>query len=188
MAFIDAKPFWRDTPLPVAGEELLIKLFEAHKQSSFRPNLSSQTVAGAATGSGDYLNAIAAGLLTLGGLHAPISQTYSLLTADFPGSTALALLSDGFIVPGWGCSFVKGDYDQLWEPVRGWFTVYRPDIAAKIDDVTASLHLRGKDLYPNPACFTAAAAIALQIPKEIASWLFVQGRLSAWTQIAAKVL
>jgi hypothetical protein len=40
-----------------------------------------------------------------------------------------------------------------------------------------------KGIWPNPSGYTAAAALALRVPRESVPWLAVQNRLVAWTMI-----
>ena len=178
----------RTTPLNEVESELLRLVLEAHGRVALRttkeglPNISAAAVQIGAQGSGAYAQSIASGLLTLGGVHAPIETTVEMLEWDFPARGAQEFLKSGHPVPGWGNSFVKGEHDPEWAEVRAWLETHRRDIWAKIEDVTAILHASGKRIFPNPSIYTAAAAIALHIPARAAGFLFVSGRLGAWTQ------
>jgi citrate synthase len=168
--------FWRDEPASVEEIELLNELHAAHAISSFRNNASSVAVANSAGGSGNYFQSIAAALMTLGGMHGPLIQSYDLLSGKH---------FDG-IQPGWGNSFVKGEPDPAWSKVdlllkQNWSSVY-----LLIDQKTKALHEFGKDVYPNPSIYTAAVAYVLGIPREIVPLLFVRSRLEAWSDIFLK--
>lgn len=184
MLLIDSKPFWREKPLSDDESELLHLLFKAHDASVYRPNLSSETVVKVCIGAGEYLKAIPAAMLTLGGLHGPIIQAHALLNVDQPYFLVQCILKDEKKVPGWGNSFAKGHKDPVWMEVDNWMRLNAGDVYDRICSVTRELHSHGKSLYPNPACYTAAAAIILGIPGSVAPWLFIQGRLAGWTLLA----
>jgi hypothetical protein len=54
-------------------------ILAAHWQSAWRANLSTTILLQATQGGVDFLKALAAALLTLGGLHAPLSQAWAAL-------------------------------------------------------------------------------------------------------------
>ncbi len=137
----------------------------------------------AAAGSGAYIQSIVAGLMTLGGVHGPLTDTQRLLEHVDSTGIAADLLATGRTVPGWGNSFVKGDEDPAWLPVRNALISERPDLIRRIDAVTRVLHDRGKIVFPNPSAYTAACAIAREIPAEACASLFIAARLTAWTDI-----
>jgi len=159
--------------------DLLAALSCAHDRSACRGNISHQALQLAAVGSGDYLKAICAAIMTLGGVHAPLLQTYALLALPEPHLEAEAMLGAKQRVPGWGNAFVKDGPDPLWQHVHNMLPASH---AAKIDAVTQVLHAHGKKIYPNPSCYTASVALLTGMPMEITPFLLVEGRLSAWTQ------
>jgi len=124
---------------------------------------------------------LAAAILTLGNLHAPIAQSMRLLGSKEPDVEARKKLDAGKLVPGWGSSFPADE--QVWAPVRERLT---ERMRAKIDSVTALLKASGKDIEPNPSTWTAATALQLRMPVAVAPWLLINGRLGAWSAIALK--
>lgn len=166
--------------------DLMRALAEAHDKSARRGNISLLTVANAAAGSGCYFSAIAAGLMTLGGNHAPIEQCMELLGSKDPVATAAEMLCKGQKVPGWGNSFVKGKPDPDWDGVAK--CLEGQWVAVSIRAITKRLQESGKIIYPNPGCYTAAAAIVMGIHPKVAAYLFVASRLLAWTDVAAMQL
>lgn len=188
MILIDTQPFWRAELLTGAEQNLLSALFEAHAASVNRPNVSSEMVVNACVGSGDYLKAIPAAMLTLGALHGPIVQAHSLLDSACAPSIARSILSQGQKVPGWGSSFAKGQKDTIWLNFEATLRLNAPELDDRLDAVTYELQRAGKSLYPNPGAYTAAAAIVLGIPARVSPWLFIQGRLAGWTTLAMKHL
>lgn len=176
------QPFWPTTFewLP-QHEQLLQALFAAHAEAARRESVSTMTLQAAFFGSGSYTQALCAALCTLGGPHAPLRQAYELLTSEEPVMAAADLLMRGERVPGWGNSFVKGEDDPLFDPIWDLMNHHAHKEFETMVDITRLLHREKKMIYPNPACYTAAVALALEIPVEIVPWLFVAGRLETWT-------
>jgi citrate synthase len=187
-------PFWRTTQLTDQEQELLTAVFRAHEVSVFRNNISSQTAVNAFAGSGDYIKAIAAAMMTLGVVHAPIAETIDVLETigrleEIVGATDSAdgivdrHLRNGMLVPGWGNSFIKGRKDDLWLGVDAILAKHFPKIYGRIEAATQVLHRAGKMVFPNPSAYTAATAIALQVPSPIAPYLFLAPRLNGWSKL-----
>jgi len=168
--------FWRDEPATIEERTLLGELHAAHLISSYRNNASSVAVANSAGGSGNYFQSIASALLTLGGMHGPLFQSYDFLT----GKTF-----DG-IQPGWGNSFVKGELDPAWIKVDLFIKEHWPEIHRRIEQKTKELHESGKVVFPNPSIYTAAVALAIRLPRDIVPILFVASRIEAWSDIFLK--
>lgn len=165
----------------------MVAVFAAHNASCDRPNVSSTAVVNAAVGSGDYTKAMATAILSIGGLHAPLAETINLLKMDDPAAGVRKCLENGWRVPGWGNSFEKGHPDPLWADFEkllfadaGW--------NIKFNAITKTLHDAGKDIYPNPSAYTAACAISIGLPDNLAPYLFIAGRLSAWTAMVGNCL
>jgi citrate synthase len=175
---------WRKEPLSEPEKTLLGAVLLAHHKSSFRNNASSVAVVNAAAASRDLAKSIVAGLMTLGGRHAPIEQTYNLLAVRDPAAIVTDIVSSGGKVPGWGGTFQKDQPDPIWAEVSKLLEELYPSLAARLDAITEALHAEGKKIYPNPSAYTAAAAIALGLQPELAVYLFIGGRLDAWTRLA----
>lgn len=180
--------FWREQPLNEEEAELYQLVLEAHAKSALRSNASAQAVILAAAGSQDYYKALAAGLMTLGGSHGPIEETVNFLRrlrrVEDPKFLVNDYLKRGSTIPGWGNSFAKGIPDAVWDRVDSHLQLLFADVHDKLRGVTEALHAAGKELYPNPSAYTAAAAIVLGLPAQVSAYLFVAGRLAAWTQVA----
>ena len=179
------KAWWRDKELTDEEAGLLTMLFTAHHKSAFRENASTVAVITAADASGDLCKAFSAGLMTLGLNHAPIEQTVNFLLLAYPPRYVEDILKSGKRVPGWGGTFQREQPDPIWSDVSLELMTMAPDLHAKISDVTVELGRLGKDIYPNPSAYTAAAAIRVGMPAKIAPYLFIAGRAAAWAQIAA---
>lgn len=171
---ITTEPFWTDK-FGMVERELLDSLGRAHAVCALRGNPSSLVIAQSAVGSRDLSKAIAAALMTLGDLHAPVEQCYLFLASDRLPATDLKL-------PGWGNSFVRGEPDPAFEPVDQLLRILAPSIHQRIVEVTDWLHDQGKKIYPNPGCYTAAVALAVGLPARAASYLFIAARLESWTR------
>lgn len=176
--------WWRPESLNDVEQRLLAVLFQAHHLSCFRPNVSSITVANAAAGSNDVGKAIAAAILTLGGKHAPLEQTYLFLSRSEPDKSVSAIVKENGKVPGWGGTFQKDDPDPIWQDMDAVLRESYPSITEKIDKVTGELSRLGKKVGPNPSAYTAAAAIVLGLPAKLAVYLFLAARLEPWASIA----
>jgi len=170
-------PFWRSEPLSEKEERLLDAVLSAHDRSASRNNVSSVNVLNTTHGTGDYCKSIATGLLSIGGLHGPLEQTINyILNPD------LGCLVKGK-VPGWGNSFVKNGPDPIWSEVDSILFQDWPDLFYKLAHITKQLKIAGKNVFPNPSAYTAVTAIALGIPANCAVWVFISGRLDAWSKI-----
>jgi citrate synthase len=184
MVNIPEKLFWRnyEAPRPVE-KELWDLVAKAHDRSAHRGNVSSVMVEACAQAAGDYTKAIAGALATLGKKHAPLVQTMALLNAPDPAEEARVLLSNGGTVPGWGNSFHKGVPDPEWREVASFIHKNFPFLSEKIQAVETVLWANGRMIYPNPSTYTAALAIVLGMPDDLAPSLFVTMRLNAWSEI-----
>lgn len=178
-----SSPFWRAAPFSDEEYDLLCKVKQAHYDSSFRNSLSKQCVEMAALGSGDYVKSITAGLMTLGGLHAPLAPTMEFLALHRPADLVEEIVQAKERVPGWGNSFIKGMPDASWHEVDVHIGLYWPEMYENIIAVTEALEKQGYHLFPNPACYTAATALIIKMPASISPIMFISGRLAAWSEI-----
>ena len=166
-----------------ATDSLQLALSKAHDISARRQNMSTVAMVNAAIGSGSYANGIAAACLSVGGVHAPLAESMALLSLDDPVAKVKQLLAAGSRVPGWGNSFIKGKPDPDWLEVDRMLAADWPDLYSKIADVTKFLHKNGKQVFPNPSTYTAAVALLVGMQPKLAAYLFIAGRLRAWTEI-----
>lgn len=155
--------------------KMITALTEMHTEMAFRDNASS-TIIRAMAQLGKPLNdALAAGLLTLDTIHAPIRAACEFWTA--PG-----YLSRYTKVPGFGSSWYKKEPDPVVEQFIN--NGLPPESVIKMDELQEEVsdHF-GKLLFPNAALATAAAADVLDIAPFMAMSLVIEGRLSAWCDI-----
>lgn len=179
------KAFWREALLTPDEEALLSLVLDAHYHSTFRQNPSSIACQCAAQGSGSILNAISVAIMSVGGIHGPIEETYRILTTVkvSPESLVKMYLDRGSKIPGWGSSFESGKLDPLWQGVSDWIQMHQSNMHERILGITEALHETGKDIYPNPSAFTAATAIILGMPQRLSPYLLLMGRMTAWAEV-----
>jgi citrate synthase len=176
-------PFWRSQPFTDHERELLDELFLAHHKSAFRENPSSVTIANAAAGSGDLSKSLAAAILTLGAKHAPLQLTAEFLSLPDPASMVPKILAANQKIPGWGGSFQKNGPDPIWSKLD---LLLPSESKTKLNSISRELLNRNLALYPNPSAYTASVALTIGLPPQLAPFLFIASRLSAWSQIAAR--
>lgn len=172
----------------VSVQTLLGALHAAHDASALRNNLSHEALVLAATGSGNYVQSIAAAMMTLGGLHAPVVAICAVLQMPFTQEQVTQLVQQGGKMPGWGNSFLKGQPDPAWGEVDAILRELNLSLMQKMDDITAWLHAAGKRVYPNPGGYTAAAALTMGMQPEASPYLVVSGRLAAWTREFCRIV
>lgn len=187
------EPFWKrgDRTDPTASNRgfterehaLLTALWDAHQAAAMRGNASGEAFKIAYAGSGDYTKALAGALATLGGRHGPIAETFKPLTSmNTPADVLQMNAIFGKITPGWGNALVKGRDDPEFIWVRVELERMNPKLVERIDAITGALHARGKRIYPNPSCWTAAVAITVGLPAELSPYLFIAARLPVWSR------
>lgn len=172
------EPFWRTTPLSPVEIELLNAVWCAQALSANRNNASTAALVNAAANSGDFTKAIISALAATGGRHAPIEETFDFIQRGLPFGSYIATNKR---IPGWGNSFEKRD--RNWLPVEAVLDRANPELSETIRHRTSDLHAIGLDIYPNASCYTAAAALTLGMPRNLAACLFVLPRMAPWTEI-----
>lgn len=158
---------------------LLGALYHAHAQCVFRENCSTMALQQAAFGSRDIVKSYIAAMATLGEVHGPIVEAYRVLAGEQTNFER---------VSGFGNSFIKGEPDAAFSKVHELLKEQAPSVVEKIEAIQAELLLAGKDLHPNPACYTAAVAIVLGMPPIVAPSLFIQARIEPWTVLFYQVV
>ena len=171
--------YWANNePLTEPEMRLLGALYHAHAQCVFRDNCSTMALQQAAFGSRDVVKSYIAALATLGEVHGPIVAAYGVLVGD---------IIEGRVA-GFGNSFIKGEPDAAFAKVHELLKEQSPHLVERIEKVQENLLLTGKDLHPNPACYTAAVALTLGMPAIVAPSLFVQARMEAWTVLFYQII
>lgn len=172
--------YWENNePLTEPEMRLLGALYHAHAQCVFRDNCSTMALQQAAFGSRDIVKSYIAALSTIGESHGPIIEAYKVLTGE---------RTNGDRVAGFGNSFIKGEPDAAFAKVHELLKDQAPHLVDRIEKIQENLLLSGKNLFPNPACYTAAVALALGMPAIVAPSLFVQARIEPWTVLFYQVI
>jgi citrate synthase len=176
------KVFWTDKEISEEGSTLMQLCLDAHAQSAMRDNVSTSVLKAAAFGSGNFAQSLAAALCSLGGEHAPLEETYDIIQ-EASDSDIHDMIIMGNRIPGWGNSFVKAAPDPAWEPVDKCLKTHFHTVHNRVESITQILFESGRNVFPNPSCFTAATGLAVGMPKNLLSALFIHGRLNSWAQI-----
>jgi len=170
---------------------LIDHLVEMHTKMAYRNNASSTLIASMGQLGKPLSTALAAGLLTLDSIHAPIADTVTLVQHWLSNSwDKNPSYNEKFWerypgkVPGYGSAWYKGTPDP---DVEDLFTQLDPGLLNKVELLTLRVQkYTKKDIYPNAAMATAWAAIEMEIPAHEAMSLVIQGRISAWCDLYAK--
>ena len=162
---------------------LLQAVIDAHqKAAQVNKNVSSITFLQAAAGSGRLEAAMAAAILTIGHLHAPLTGArwlYEKATRE----AILMMVQQGTKVPGFGNSFHKDKVDPVWDDVLTILRFSFPKVDARLNELVGWMLEAGKPLYPNAALFTAAVCSELKIRGGTETSLFVLWRLPMWVDM-----
>lgn len=166
--------------------ELWDALAGAHANACLRANLSSQVITAISHAGGEPLRAVAAGMLTLETLHAPVAlarQQY--LRPFYPGLVE----AGGPKAWGYGSSFVKGIPDPMLGGCRSamkglhgtpegkeLFSQTLPAVVLAWSTKSNSEVL----LYPNLAHYTAILAELIQWPAGLEFVLVAALRAPSW--------
>jgi len=123
---------------------------------------------------------VGSALLTLGGFHAPIPQTYQFLVSEGDIKSSIEeILDSGGRVPGWGSSFERGHPDPVFETLDRMLVPY--PLHSRIQYVTGFFSGSGHSIFPNASCYTSAVCIVRGLTATFGQYLFLNGRINAWT-------
>lgn len=157
------------------------KFIEMHTEMAFRNNASSSIIRAMANLGKPLNDALAAGLLTLDTIHAPIRSACECFNA-FEHDGALNVSYCGSKVPGFGSSWYKNTRDP---EVEKFINCLNPETIGIIEDYTnyvrETWHKPG--LCPNAALATAAFAFEENIDPVTAMSKVIVGRIDAWVSI-----
>lgn len=173
-------------PIPFVGElsdeqqRLLDATIQAHQTAArSNKNISSITMLNASMGSGRLENGIAAAILTIGNLHAPLIGARGLYL-NGQKDVVLAMLSRKQKIPGFGNSFFKTSLDPAWNDVWTIIQTSFPKIEARIAELSAWMIEGGKPLYPNAALLTAAVLEEVGWRHGAEQSFFILARIPVW--------
>lgn len=162
---------------------LLQATIDAHQHAArFNRNVSTVTFMQTCAGSGRIESAIAAAILTVGHLHAPILEARGLYE-EGQKLMVLGRLHGKQKIAGFGNSFHKTSVDPAWDEVMNIIRMSFPKIDARIGELCSWMAEGGKPLYPNAALFTAAVCSELKIRHGTETSLFAVWRIPVWVDM-----
>ena len=165
-------------------EEIIVKM---HHACAMRDNASSNIIKAMAQLGKPFNDAVAAGLLSMGGKHAPVREAQDLFCEwrhDLYNNGGEDTFELPEIVPGYGSAWFKNEKDPVVENcidgVASWVDG-GPELTNDLDAFTTYVQEKtDKYLYPNAAMATALVNIAMKYPSYIAMSHVIQGRIAAW--------
>lgn len=154
--------------------ELHLAILQLHSELAQRECASTSVLKACASIGKDLSESLAAGLLTLGGHHAPVEQAMKV----WERRNEPLYLQTWNIVPGFGSSWYTGEPDPIFESLH---THLSTETLMGITDLTTMVQAQtDKKLYPNAALYTAIAASIMGYDSKFASSLLVRGRIDQW--------
>ena len=170
-------------------EQLLEEIVFLHNKLAHRSNASTQFIQALAEMGKPINDAIAAGLITLNTLHAPIETTclmyndwVTVIDNQLPRDLFEARWIKDKKIPGYGSAWYKDmpdpDIEDFLSSLPTTIFNYTGQLRNLINDSRGD-----SGLYPNAALATAIAAHLLDIKPHMAMSLVIEGRLSAWVTI-----
>lgn len=163
-------------------ERILQTLRRAHyTAATVNDNVSSAIVKQIARVGKPLPEAIAAALLSVGELHAPVTQARVLLFRGTDEQIEIELKS-GRRAPGFGNSFFKDGIDPAWRDMDVLIEKEFQDTWKRLWAIAELIRsVKGKMIYPNAAAYTAIVAHHLNMAWGAEPMLVIMGRLPAWT-------
>jgi citrate synthase len=124
---------------------------------------------------------VAAGLLSLGGFHAPVAEAMRVWERG-EDEEYLRLWT---IIPGFGSSWYTGEPDPLLAAFGE--EALTDEEQTRLSRITADVQtITQKHIFPNAAMYTAIVAARLGYDPEFAASLLVRGRVDTWCLIWAQ--
>lgn len=162
---------------------LLSMVWQAHvaATNANTGNASNVAVSVAASSSLSAVSSIAAGVLAMGGLHAPITAARSVIFRRDP-----IPITKELIVPGFGNSFWKDRIDPAWQGVADLIQSEYPEVWSRIQAWSNILLRNGSAHIPNAAALTAASAEIVDWPFGSEAILAIQPRIALWGVLFSK--
>ena len=161
---------------------LLDLLRDAHQRAARdNPNLSSQLVVAMAQAGAPFEKAVGAALLSLGTLHAPVTQARRVLrrAQEYPGCIEDAVVGRK-LVPGFGNSFYREDIDPAFLDLHAALPVWGGWREVLIEGCKRT------ERWPNAAAYTAIVAEIEGVPEGTELRLVIEARLPVWAELWSK--
>jgi citrate synthase len=163
------------------AESLLDLLFKAHQTAAKEnENASSHIAKVQGQLQTPFPAAMAAAVLTLGGLHGPITQA-RLVNFAWTDEQIKSYLQSGQRLPGWGNQFHKDGVDPAFKDLDTFLRENHAKYMARLDEIAVVLKdAKDKTLYPNPAVYTAIVADILGLAYNAEPLLLILPRMPIW--------
>lgn len=137
--------------------------------------------------------AIASAILTLNNLHAPIEAARGVFDY-YDDDKIRSDVAEGKRIAGFGNAFVKDSIDPVWLSVQGYMmTEYWEEYKRMIDlqncinGYRQAKNPKAKEIFCNPALFTAVLCSIYNVDYGNELTLFVMARLPIWTNIGTQM-
>ena len=176
--------------------ELLGLLEEAHYNAAIRNkgNISATAAMVVYQGSLDPIKAVAAGLLSIGGTHAPVVAARELISnwrRDEVTTRRIVtnMIAAGQKIPGFGNSYYKEGVDPSFQEAYDKYREYAgEDNPIRNIERFLNNHLQAQNgfqghLYPNAAIITSGICDFLKMQPLYEIYSFIAGRSQAWLQL-----
>ena len=163
------------------NDQLHERLLELHRKLAERDCASTAIIRAMAKLGKSLTESVAAGLLSLGGFHAPVAEAMRV----WERGEDEAYLRLWTIIPGFGSSWYTGEPD----PLLGAFgeDALTDEELMRLAQITVNVQtITQKPIFPNAAMYTAIVAASLGYDPEFAASLLVRGRVDTWCLIWAQ--
>ncbi len=162
-----------------AGQRALLDItMEAQRNAAANnTNMSKVAAVQAWQGSGSYVQAVCAGLLTTGLRHAPLQAARKTFRSS-PLQIEVDAANDR-IIPGFGNSFFKDRIDPSLQPVMDELMKFPG--GRKITELRDAMWRANRKVWPNAALLTAAVCDTIECPEGVEEFFFLTARLPVWT-------
>jgi len=158
-----------------------------HEQMAYRDNASSSIIKAMAQLGKPFNDSLAAGLLSIGNVHAPIKQACRLWNNEHWFTEMSMMYLDERRIPGFGSAWYKEEPDPV---VEQFFNSVPAEYGKQLEQMHEMVEqikiITDRSLYPNAALATALACDCLKFSPEIGIFHVIQGRMYAWLDIYQK--
>jgi hypothetical protein len=165
---------------------LLTCLMEAHRRATRdNQNISKIVATTVYQTSGSFVQALAAGVLTVGGIHAPVEAARRDFCEFEPEVYRLRIRSKERLA-GLGNDFYKDRIDPAFQPVMVELERHWPDAFARLQAMS-KIAFEEKKLFLNAALLTAACCEICKVPPGIEYALLFVARMPVWATACSQV-
>jgi len=161
--------------------ELVSLLFKSHiAAAQNNQNISKNAALLASIGNGTFGSACIAGIASIGGVHAPVTQARQVIYRN-PRLVEPAL-RNGELIPGFGNSFYKDRIDPAFSDIMSFAIKEFKEEYIPVVSAGMRIFESGKSCLPNAAAFTALTAEAIGLPDGLEPLLVIIPRSIAWAE------